>query len=133
MFDFRAESHLLGSPNAMKGKGSLVKNRTVSISSGKVKEGRRKRLSCTFLMLCPISSKPFTINCGQKAMGCLPFIFFLHSEMTMALIDAAHDRDEETKSVIGNALFELGKKKPHLVLSTCHFYLKKHNKVRHFV
>ncbi|XP_025115241.1 maestro heat-like repeat-containing protein family member 1 isoform X3 [Pomacea canaliculata] len=50
-------------------------------------------------------------------------------EMTMALIDAAHDRDEETKSVIGNALFELGKKKPHLVLSTCHFYLKKHNKL----
>ena len=49
--------------------------------------------------------------------------------MTMALIDAAHDKDAETKEVIGTALFELGKKRPLLVLSACHSYLKKHTKV----
>ena len=49
--------------------------------------------------------------------------------MTMALIDSAHDKDEDTKEVIGTALFDLGKKKPMLVLSTCHSYLKKHSKV----
>ena len=41
------------------------------------------------------------------------------SDMTMALIDAAHDKDAETKEVISTALFELGKKKPLLVLSAC--------------
>ena len=51
------------------------------------------------------------------------------SDMTMALIDAAHDKDAETKEVISTALFELGKKKPLLVLSACHSYLKKHSKV----
>ncbi|KAK7500196.1 hypothetical protein BaRGS_00008419, partial [Batillaria attramentaria] len=50
-------------------------------------------------------------------------------DMTMALIDAAHDKDENTKEVIGQALFELGKKKPLLVLSACHSYLKKHSKL----
>ncbi|XP_076448959.1 maestro heat-like repeat-containing protein family member 1 isoform X1 [Babylonia areolata] len=50
-------------------------------------------------------------------------------DMTMALIDAAHDKDEETKEVIGTALFDLGKKKPLLVLSACHSYLKKHTKL----
>ena len=51
------------------------------------------------------------------------------TDMTMALIDAAHDKDAETKEVISTALFELGKKKPLLVLSACHSYLKKHSKV----
>ncbi|KAK7115260.1 maestro heat-like repeat-containing protein family member 1 isoform X1 [Littorina saxatilis] len=50
-------------------------------------------------------------------------------DMTMALIDAAHDKDGEAKEVIGTALFELGKKKPMLVLSACHSYLKKHSKL----
>lgn len=49
--------------------------------------------------------------------------------MTLALIDAAHDKDENTQEVISTALFELGKKKPLLVLSACHSYLKKHSKV----
>ena len=51
-------------------------------------------------------------------------------DMTLALIDAAHDRDSETTEVIGTALFDLGKKKPLLVLSSCHSYLKKHSKVK---
>ena len=60
---------------------------------------------------------------------CAMFGIVSLSDMTMALIDAAHDKDAETKEVIGTALFELGKKRPLLVLSACHSYLKKHTKV----
>ncbi|XP_071092263.1 maestro heat-like repeat-containing protein family member 1 [Haliotis cracherodii] len=50
-------------------------------------------------------------------------------EITMALIDAAHDKNDEAREVISNSLYELGKKKPSLVLSSCYSYLKKHNKL----
>ncbi|ESO87809.1 hypothetical protein LOTGIDRAFT_234834 [Lottia gigantea] len=50
-------------------------------------------------------------------------------DMTMALIDAAHDKDESVQEIIANSLLELGKKRPHLVLSSCNVYLKKHNKL----
>ena len=49
--------------------------------------------------------------------------------MAMALIDAAHDSDSSTKEIIENSLFDLGKKKPDLILSSCYSYLKKHSKV----
>ena len=51
--------------------------------------------------------------------------------MTMALIDAAFDRSEECQDIIGLSLFNLGKKRPGLVLSSCNSYLKKHSKVCH--
>ncbi|GFS16071.1 maestro heat-like repeat family member 1 [Elysia marginata] len=47
----------------------------------------------------------------------------------MALIDAAHDSDETTRQVIASSVFDLGRKKPGLVLSSCHSYLKKHSKL----
>ena len=50
-------------------------------------------------------------------------------EMTMALIDAAFDRSEDCQDIIGLSLFNLGKKRPELVLSSCNSYLKKHSKV----
>ncbi|XP_069113199.1 maestro heat-like repeat-containing protein family member 1 isoform X7 [Argopecten irradians] len=50
-------------------------------------------------------------------------------DLTMALIDAAYDRDDECKEQICNALFDLGKRKPGLVLSSCYAYLKKHSKL----
>ncbi|XP_012944683.1 maestro heat-like repeat-containing protein family member 1 isoform X2 [Aplysia californica] len=50
-------------------------------------------------------------------------------EMAMALIDAAYDHDPSTREVIENSLFDLGKKKPDLILSSCHSYLKKHSKL----
>ena len=49
--------------------------------------------------------------------------------MVMALIDAAFDKDGAVKQVITDSLFELGKKQPALVLSSCHSYLVKHSKV----
>ncbi|XP_056020899.1 maestro heat-like repeat-containing protein family member 1 isoform X2 [Ostrea edulis] len=50
-------------------------------------------------------------------------------DMTMALIDAANDRTEEGQDQISQALFDLGKRKPALVLSSCYCYLKKHTKL----
>lgn len=52
------------------------------------------------------------------------------SDMTMALIDSANDRTEEGQEQISQALYDLGKHKPALVLSSCYSYLKKHTKVR---
>ena len=57
-------------------------------------------------------------------------VFGDFSEMTMALIDAAFDRSEECQEIIGLSLFNLGKKRPELVLSSCNSYLKKHSKVK---
>ncbi|XP_062575581.1 maestro heat-like repeat-containing protein family member 1 isoform X4 [Saccostrea cucullata] len=50
-------------------------------------------------------------------------------DMTMALIDSANDRTEEGQEQISQALFDLGKHKPALVLSCCYSYLKKHTKL----
>lgn len=50
-------------------------------------------------------------------------------EMTIALIDAAYDRNEECQDVIGVSLFNLGKRRPELVLSSCNSYLKKHSRL----
>lgn len=50
-------------------------------------------------------------------------------ELTMALIDAAFDRSEECQDIIAASLFNLGRKKPELVLSSCYSYLKKHSKL----
>lgn len=49
--------------------------------------------------------------------------------MTMALIDSANDRTEEGQEQISQALYDMGKHKPALVLSSCYSYLKKHTKV----
>lgn len=51
------------------------------------------------------------------------------ADMTMALIDAANDKTEDGQEMISQALFDLGKHKPALVLSSCYSYLKKHTKV----
>nr|XP_022339324.1 maestro heat-like repeat-containing protein family member 1 isoform X2 [Crassostrea virginica] len=50
-------------------------------------------------------------------------------DMTMALIDAANDKTEDGQEMISQALFDLGKHKPALVLSSCYSYLKKHTKL----
>ncbi|XP_034336261.2 maestro heat-like repeat-containing protein family member 1 isoform X2 [Magallana gigas] len=50
-------------------------------------------------------------------------------DMTMALIDSANDRTEEGQEQISQALYDLGKHKPALVLSSCYSYLKKHTKL----
>ena len=51
------------------------------------------------------------------------------TEMVHALIDAAYDKEPHVQDVICNSLCEVGKKRPNLVLSSCHGYLLKHSKV----
>lgn len=53
------------------------------------------------------------------------------SEMTMALIDAAYDKESVVQESVADALFDLGRNKTALVLSSCFSYLKKHSKVCH--
>jgi len=51
------------------------------------------------------------------------------SELVMALIEAAYDKDANVQEVIGSSLFGLGQKHPTLVLSSCNSYLFKQPKV----
>ena len=53
----------------------------------------------------------------------------LFTEIVMALIDAAFDKDLSVRSSIQSSLHSLGKKKPALVLSSCLKYLNQHAKV----
>lgn len=47
----------------------------------------------------------------------------------MALIEAAYDREPAAREVIQEALFNIGKKQPVLLLSSCEAYLCKHKRV----
>ncbi|XP_052059790.1 maestro heat-like repeat-containing protein family member 1 isoform X2 [Mytilus californianus] len=51
-------------------------------------------------------------------------------DLAMAMIDAAYDRESDCRDQICDALFDLGKKRPALVLSSSYSYLKKHNKLQ---
>ncbi|CAG2232805.1 unnamed protein product [Mytilus edulis] len=51
-------------------------------------------------------------------------------DLAMAMIDAAYDREADCRDQICDALFDLGKKRPALVLSSAYSYLKKHNKLQ---
>lgn len=53
----------------------------------------------------------------------------LFTDMVMALIDSANDKDKSVKGVVSSSLHELGCKQPALVLSSCLNYLVKHAKV----
>ena len=47
----------------------------------------------------------------------------------MSLIDAAYDKKADVRRIIMSSLVDIGKKKPKMVLSSSHSYLRKHNKV----
>jgi len=51
------------------------------------------------------------------------------SDLVMALIEAAYDKDINVQNVICSSLFGLGQKHPALVLSSCNNYLFKQPKV----
>ncbi|XP_072350418.1 maestro heat-like repeat-containing protein family member 1, partial [Scyliorhinus torazame] len=50
---------------------------------------------------------------------------------SVALIDAAFDKDECVRQEVSQALRELGYRHPRLVLLACHSYLSKHSKLVH--
>src|SRR6218665_1406234 len=58
----------------------------------------------------------------------LTFMYFC-TELVMALIEAAYDKDATVREILGSSLFELGRKQPQLVLSSCNNFLMKHSKV----
>lgn len=53
----------------------------------------------------------------------------MFTDLALAMIDAAYDKESDCRDQICDALFDLGKRRPGLVLSSCYSYLKKHNKV----
>ena len=65
---------------------------------------------------------PFTSDLIQPA--------FTATGMVHALIDAAYNKEPRVQDVVSMSLCEVGKKRPNLVLSSCHSYLLKHSKVR---
>jgi 3-methyladenine DNA glycosylase AlkC len=48
----------------------------------------------------------------------------------MSLLNAAYDSDSGVRSSIAKSLYDIGKKQPNLVVSSCNELLKTNNKVR---
>ncbi|XP_077869460.1 maestro heat-like repeat-containing protein family member 1 [Saccoglossus kowalevskii] len=49
--------------------------------------------------------------------------------LALALIEAAYDKSTQVQTIVGNSLFDIGKKQPKMVLSSAQYYLKKHSKL----
>lgn len=52
-------------------------------------------------------------------------------EVTLALLDAANDKDSEVQEQVRKSMLTLGKQQPDRVLAMCQDYLLKHPKVKH--
>lgn len=79
------------------------------------------------LLIC---NQVFTLKTPLSICTFLPlFIFLPSSELCLALIDAANDKQHEVRQMIMTSLHELGKKQPEMVLSAIKGYLIKHQKV----
>uniref|UniRef100_A0A8K9XUK9 Maestro heat-like repeat family member 1 n=1 Tax=Oncorhynchus mykiss TaxID=8022 RepID=A0A8K9XUK9_ONCMY len=53
------------------------------------------------------------------------------SDVTLALLDSANDKDPVVREQVRKSILTLGKQQPNKVLSMCQDYLVKHPKVRH--
>lgn len=51
-------------------------------------------------------------------------------EVTLALLDAANDKDSEVQEQVRKSMLTLGKQQPDRVLAMCQDYLLKHPKVK---
>lgn len=78
------------------------------------------------LLIC---NQVFTLKTPLSICTFLPLFIFLPSELCLALIDAANDKQHEVRQMIMTSLHELGKKQPEMVLSAIKGYLIKHQKV----
>lgn len=61
-------------------------------------------------------------------MFLLSCVFLL--EVTLALLDAANDKDSEVQEQVRKSMLTLGKQQPDRVLAMCQDYLLKHPKVQ---
>lgn len=57
------------------------------------------------------------------------FCVLLPPEVTLALLDAANDKDADVQEQVRKSMLTLGKQQPDRVLSMCQDYLLKHPKV----
>lgn len=55
---------------------------------------------------------------------------FFPLEVTLALLDAATDKDSEVQEQVRKSMLTLGKQQPDRVLAMCQDYLLKHPKVK---
>lgn len=62
---------------------------------------------------------------------CQPCCLLSPSEVTLALLDSANDKDPVVREQVRKSILTLGKQQPNKVLSMCQDYLVKHPKVRH--
>lgn len=61
---------------------------------------------------------------------CSFLVCVLIVEVTLALLDAANDKDSEVQEQVRKSMLTLGKQKPDRVLAMCQDYLLKHPKVK---
>uniref|UniRef100_A0A674EIK6 Maestro heat like repeat family member 1 n=1 Tax=Salmo trutta TaxID=8032 RepID=A0A674EIK6_SALTR len=60
---------------------------------------------------------------------CLPCCLLSPSEVTLALLDSANDKDPVVREQVRKSILTLGKQQPNKVLSMCQDYLVKHPKL----
>lgn len=62
--------------------------------------------------------------------ACVFMCLFAQLEVTLALLDAANDKDASVQEQVRKSILTLGNQQPDKVLSMCQDYLVKHSKVR---
>lgn len=86
---------------------------------------RLSHMYLTFRFLkCCLSTYVYSFSAPICFWGCV----FL-SEVTLALLDAATDKDSEVQEQVRKSILTLGKQQPDRVLAMCQDYLLKHPKV----
>lgn len=66
----------------------------------------------------------------RYGLGCYVYCLCLSSpEVTLALLDAANDKDSLVQEQVRKSILTLGNQQPERVLSMCQDYLVKHPKV----
>lgn len=86
------------------------------------------------MMMTIIKSFVFTPFFGYSLLllsfFCFVFFFVCPAEVTLALLDAATDKDLKVQEQVRKSLLTLGKQQPDRVLAMCQDYLLKHPKVK---
>lgn len=78
----------------------------------------------------PLFFSSLLFSCFRSHYCCTYlFCVLLPPEVTLALLDAANDKDADVQEQVRKSMLTLGKQQPDRVLSMCQDYLLKHPKV----
>lgn len=77
--------------------------------------------------LCSLFSQ-YLILCTTLLLSCV-----FPAEVTLALLDAATDKDYKVQEQVRKSVLTLGKQHPDRVLAICQDYLLKHPKVKNAI